>query len=56
MASIRCLEEGEVEVEFAEPQVGVTPGQAAVFYHDSRVLGGCWIAAGRNDGEVAATD
>jgi tRNA-specific 2-thiouridylase len=33
----------EVEVEFAEPQRGVTPGQAAVFYRGSRVLGGCWI-------------
>ena len=34
---------GDVEVEFAEPQRGVTPGQAAVFYRGSRVLGGCWI-------------
>jgi tRNA-specific 2-thiouridylase len=34
---------GEVEVEFLEPQRGVTPGQAAVFYRGSRVLGGCWI-------------
>jgi tRNA-specific 2-thiouridylase len=33
----------EVEVELAEPQRGVTPGQAAVFYRGSRVLGGCWI-------------
>jgi tRNA-specific 2-thiouridylase len=32
-----------VEVEFAEPQRGVTPGQAAVFYDGTRVLGGCWI-------------
>jgi tRNA-uridine 2-sulfurtransferase len=35
--------EREVEVEFAAPQRGVTPGQAAVFYRGSRVLGGCWI-------------
>jgi tRNA-specific 2-thiouridylase len=34
---------GLVEVGFAEPQRGVTPGQAAVFYQGSRVLGGCWI-------------
>lgn len=34
---------GEVRVEFAEPQRGVTPGQAAVFYRGTRVLGGCWI-------------
>jgi tRNA-specific 2-thiouridylase len=33
----------EVDVEFAEPQRGVTPGQAAVFYRGTRVLGGCWI-------------
>jgi tRNA-specific 2-thiouridylase len=34
---------GEVEVEFEQPQRGVTPGQAAVFYRGTRVLGGCWI-------------
>lgn len=40
---IRPLPDGRVEIEFAEPQRGVTPGQAAVFYQGSRVLGGCWI-------------
>ena len=34
----------EVEVEFASPQRGVAPGQAAVFYQGTRVLGGCWIS------------
>jgi len=34
---------GRVEIDFAEPQRGVTPGQAAVFYRGTRVLGGCWI-------------
>lgn len=34
---------GRVEIDFAEPQRGVTPGQAAVFYQGTRVLGGCWI-------------
>ncbi|MCS6782040.1 MAG: tRNA 2-thiouridine(34) synthase MnmA [Gloeomargarita sp. SKYBB_i_bin120] len=29
-----------VEVKFAEPQFGVTPGQAAVFYRDDLLLGG----------------
>lgn len=32
-----------VRVEFTESQFGVTPGQAAVFYRDTRVLGGSWI-------------
>jgi len=32
------------EVRFDEPLAGVTPGQAAVFYHRDRVLGGGWIA------------
>jgi tRNA-specific 2-thiouridylase len=40
---IRPIESGQVEVEFATPQCGVTPGQAAVFYRGSQVLGGCWI-------------
>ena len=43
---IRPLAEGRVEIEFAAPQRGITPGQAAVFYQGSRVLGGCWIEGG----------
>jgi tRNA-specific 2-thiouridylase len=45
-ALIRPLAEGEVEVRFATPQRGVAPGQAAVFYQGTRVLGGCWIRGG----------
>ena len=30
-------------VEFEAPQAGVAPGQACVFYHGTRVLGGGWI-------------
>jgi tRNA-specific 2-thiouridylase len=45
-ALIEPLGEGRARVEFAEPQRGVTPGQAAVFYDASRVLGGCWIDRG----------
>ena len=40
---IRPLTNGRAEIEFSEPQKGVTPGQAAVFYQGTRVLGGCWI-------------
>lgn len=42
-AHIRSLGEGRAEIVFAEPQRGVTPGQAAVFYQGTRVQGGCWI-------------
>lgn len=45
-ATIRALPEGHAEVLFDEPQRGVAPGQAAVFYRGTRVLGGCWITAG----------
>jgi len=41
---VRSLGDGAVEVEFATPQLGVAPGQAAVFYRGERVLGGCWIS------------
>jgi len=43
-SQIRPLGEGAVELEFEIPQLGVSPGQAAVFYSGSQVLGGCWIA------------
>lgn len=42
-ASVTPKSGDRVEVEFAEPQRGVTPGQAAVFYRGTQVLGGCWI-------------
>ncbi|MBM4020019.1 MAG: tRNA 2-thiouridine(34) synthase MnmA [Planctomycetes bacterium] len=34
-----------VDVRFDQPQPAVTPGQAAVFYREDRVLGGGWIAS-----------
>lgn len=36
--------EGE-QLIFHNPEYGVAPGQAAVFYHKDRVLGGGWIAS-----------
>jgi len=42
-ALVTPLSDGGAEVAFAEPQSAVTPGQAVVFYHGDRVLGGGWI-------------
>jgi tRNA-uridine 2-sulfurtransferase len=41
---LTILDDGNVQVAFDQPQYGVTPGQAAVFYDDDRVLGGGWIS------------
>ena len=43
-ARVRALDDG-AEVLLDDPQYGVSPGQAAVLYEGSRVLGGGWIAA-----------
>lgn len=47
-ALIRPLGATEAEVELLEPEEGVSPGQACVFYQpgNSRVLGGGWIWRG----------
>jgi len=42
-ATITPLRDGSTRVVFDEPQAGVTPGQAAVFYAGDEVLGGGWI-------------
>ncbi|MDP7286754.1 MAG: tRNA 2-thiouridine(34) synthase MnmA [Phycisphaerae bacterium] len=40
---VRILDETSFEVNFAQPVSAITPGQAAVVYWDSRLLGGGWI-------------
>jgi tRNA-specific 2-thiouridylase len=44
LAALRALDGGHAEVLFDEPQAGIAPGQACVFYDGERVLGGGWIA------------
>jgi tRNA-specific 2-thiouridylase len=42
-AAVYALPDRKARVEFDAPQMAVTPGQAAVFYDGTRVLGGGWI-------------
>jgi tRNA-specific 2-thiouridylase len=42
-ATITPLAGGSVHVDFAIPQMAVSPGQAAVFYQGEQVIGGGWI-------------
>lgn len=42
-ARVELVANGLAHVHFEEPQFGVAPGQAVVFYKGDRVLGGGWI-------------
>ena len=42
-ATVETIGADRARVTFDEPQYGVAPGQAVVFYDDDRVLGGGWI-------------
>lgn len=48
LATLQRTSESTVEVQFDEPELAVTPGQAAVFYDGDRVLGGGFIAEAGN--------
>lgn len=42
-ARVTANADGEMELEFNEPQRSITPGQAAVFYREKQLVGGGWI-------------
>jgi tRNA-specific 2-thiouridylase len=48
-ATITPRDDGSLEVEFDEPQLAVSPGQAAVFYHGDAVVGGGFLSASGPD-------
>ncbi|MBI3315457.1 MAG: tRNA 2-thiouridine(34) synthase MnmA [Candidatus Omnitrophica bacterium] len=45
-ATLVSIQGPEAVVRFTDPQKAVTPGQAAVFYDGTRVIGGGWIKFG----------
>jgi len=42
-AALQARDDGTVGVAFDDPETGIAPGQACVFYDGERVLGGGWI-------------
>ncbi|MDH5679331.1 MAG: tRNA 2-thiouridine(34) synthase MnmA [Nitrospinota bacterium] len=42
-AKVTVASDGRFTVEFATPQLSITPGQAVVIYHGEHVVGGGWI-------------
>jgi len=42
-ATVQPLPDNKARIKFEKPQSGVAPGQAAVLYQGTRVLGGGWI-------------
>ncbi len=45
VTAVLAAHDADWRVDFAEPQLGVAPGQAAVFYRGDEVLGGGRITA-----------
>jgi tRNA-specific 2-thiouridylase len=42
-ATVRVIGDARAAVEFDEPQIAISPGQAVVFYEGDAVVGGGWI-------------
>jgi tRNA-specific 2-thiouridylase len=45
-ARIISFNKGQASIKLDEPQMGIAPGQACVFYQGERTLGGGWIERG----------
>ena len=45
---------GQGKIELVEPEFGIAPGQAAVFYENTRLLGGGWIIKSESRPKVSA--
>ena len=43
LGRVHIIDEQRFEVDFIEPAVAITPGQAAVIYQGDKLLGGGWI-------------
>jgi len=56
LATVQRLDERSVAVQFDEPELAVTPGQAAVFYDGDRVLGGGFIVESERSLSPALAD
>jgi tRNA-specific 2-thiouridylase len=50
---VSAADNGGAVVELTTPEFGVSPGQAAVFYDGSRVMGGGWILRDEQRSEAA---
>ena len=46
--------EGTVSIDLLDPAQGIAPGQAAVVYDGSRVVGSCTVAATRRTPQATA--
>ncbi len=42
-ATVRAIDHSRAAVEFDNPVIAITPGQAVVFYSETVVVGGGWI-------------
>ena len=54
-ATLETETDGSVRVMFDQPQSAITPGQAAVFYEDDRLLGGGWIMKNSSEFDVRSS-